>query len=207
VTPRQQRRAARARLAVLKREARARVSAMPEVQRARRKRARRRRALLTALLLLLLLFLRCDCEPGAPSSPEAVVLASVDAGVKAVPPRLVKRKPSTDRLASSARPPWELGAQRGPAWLDDFRMQVAARSPRLALCFTGADRPGALRWNVALNPESGATSDHLVEPIGSADLTGKQRECVLKTLSTPGYRIAEADRESVPSRVSLVIEF
>ena len=206
MTPRQRRREVRARFAQLKREAQARVSAMPEVKKARRKRAGRR-ALWSGLVLLLLLFLRCDCGPGGPAlAPEQPLALGVDAGGKQ-PPKLVKRKLSQDRLASSARPPWELGAQRSPAWLDDFRLQVAARSPRLAQCFTGADRPGALRWTVALNPENGATSDHLVEPIGAADLSQRQLDCVLKTLSNPGYRIAEADRESVPSRVSLVIEF
>ena len=91
--------------------------------------------------------------------------------------------------------------------LDDFRLQVAARSPRLALCFKGADRPGALRWNVALNPESGAVSDHVFEPVGAAELSPAQRECMQRTLSSPGYHVTQADRQSLSSRVSLVIEF
>lgn len=203
---RAQRRAVRARLEQLRRESRARVDALPAIQAARKKRARRR-TLASAVLLLLLLFLRCDCEPAPQPEPTATVPAGLDAGSKLPPSKPTKRLASNERLASSARRGYELGAGRSPAWLDDFRMQVAARSPRLALCFQGADRPGALRWSVALNPESGAVSDHLFEPIGAADLTTAQRDCVQKVVSSPVYRVAEADRQSVPGRVSLVIEF
>lgn len=206
MTQREQRRAARARLAGILREARARVDAMPEVQQARRRRARRL-ALLGALLLLLLVFVRCDCAPKPTPAPEEPSAGVVDAGIKTPPPKQVKRAPARDRIASSERPGYDPGAQRSPAWLDDFRLQVAARSPRLALCFTGADRPGALRWNVALNPESGAVSDHVFQPVGLADLTAKQRECLQRALSNPGYHVTQAERQSLPSRVSLVIEF
>jgi hypothetical protein len=205
-TRREQRRAVRKQLAQLKAEARARVDANPAVQKARRER-RARRTLSSAFLLLLLLFLRCDCT-GEPAPVDVEPVAEViDAGVKPKPRVPGKRKPSNDKLASTARPGFEGGKPQSPAWLDDFRMQVAARSPRLALCFKGADRPGALRWNVAVNPESGAVSDHLFEPIGAADLLATQRDCIQKVLSTPGYHVENAEKSSLPTRVSLVIEF
>lgn len=206
MTPREQRRAARARIAGLLREARARVDALPEVQRARRGRARRR-ALWAALLLLLLLFVRCDCAPEPAPAPEEPAAVVVDAGVKPPTPKQVKRAPSRDRIAASVRPGYEPGAQPSPAWLDDFRLQVAARSPRLAQCFKGTDRPGALRWTVALNAGSGAVSDHVFEPVGLADLSVAQRDCLQRTLSAPGYHVTPGDAQSLPARVSLVIEF
>ncbi len=206
MSARQRRRALRAQLDERLRAVRARIAALPAVQQARRRR-QRRRALSSAVLLLLLLFLRCDCGPGEAPAPVPPVVVVLDAGIKAPAVRVAKRPASNERLASSKRPGYDTGNQPTPAWLDDFRLQVAARSPRLALCFTGADRPGALRWNVALNPESGAVSDHLFEPVGPADLTTAQRDCLKKVLSNPSFHVAEADRRSVPPRVSLVIEF
>ena len=93
-------------------------------------------------------------------------------------------------MARQPRGKYQNEAQSSPSWLDEFRLQVAARSPRLAECFSGTDRPGALRWTTAVNEESGAVSDHGLELVGTgADLYGKQRECVLAVLSSPGYRL------------------
>jgi hypothetical protein len=209
VTPREQRREARARIKALVREARAQVDAMPLVQQARRRRSQRR-ALLGALILLLLIFVRCDCDPQPTPArtPGEVAVEVLDAGVKTPAPALLKRAPTKVRIAPSVRPGYQPGAQQAPSWLDDFRMQVAARSPRLALCFQGADRPGALRWSVALNPASGSVSDHNFEPVGGADLSTAQLTCLQRTLSEPGYRVTIQDGvQSLPARVSLVIEF
>jgi hypothetical protein len=196
---------ARQRLYALRVAARAKVEAVPAVQAARRRRQRRRRLIAAVVVVLLLLLVRCECGSAQPPPPVARVVESVDAGVtKAV---VGKRRPSVERLKASARPAYDTGTQRSPAWLDDFRMQVAARSPRLASCFQGEERAAALRWTVALNPESGAVSDHVFDAMGSADVSLAQRACVEKALSNPGYRIAEVDRGSVPGRVSLVIEF
>lgn len=209
MTARKQRRKARARVDALVREARAQVDAMPLVQQARRRRSQRR-ALLGALILLLLLFVRCDCapQPLSAQAPEEVAAEAVDAGVKAPAPALLKRAPTNARITPSVRPGYEAGAQQAPEWLNDFRMQVAARSPRLALCFQGADRPGALRWSVALNPGSGSVSDHVFEPVGVAELSTAQRTCLQRTLSQPGYQVTMQDGvQRLPARVSLVIEF
>jgi hypothetical protein len=213
VTSREQRREARTRVKALVREARAQVDAMPLVQQARRRRSQllaQRRALFGALILLLLLFVRCDCdrEPTPARAPGEVAAEVLDAGVKTPAPALLKRAPTKARIDPSVRPGYDPGAQQAPSWLDDFRMQVAARSPRLALCFQGADRPGALRWSVALNPASGSVSDHLFEPVGGADLSTAQLACLQRTLSVPGYRVTtQDDAQSLPARVSLVIEF
>lgn len=86
-------------------------------------------------------------------------------------------------------------------------MQVAARSPRLAQCFKGAERPGALRWDVALNPSSGAVSDQFLETVGAVELSAPQRECVERTLSNPGYHVSALPSEGLPTRVTLMIEF
>ncbi|WNG58351.1 hypothetical protein F0U59_29125 [Archangium gephyra] len=92
--------------------------------------------------------------------------------------------------------------------MDDFRIQVAARSPRLAQCFSGTERPGALRWTAAVNAASGSVSDHALEPVGTGgELSGKQRDCVQGVLSSPGYRLKPEQKQDLPGRVSIVIEF
>jgi hypothetical protein len=103
-------------------------------------------------------------------------------------------------------------ARGAPAWLEELRTQVSARSPRLARCFNGADRPGALRWTASLNPASGWVSEHELEPVGQAvDLSKAQRDCLVLGLSSPAYRLATqqaAPQAAVlPERISLVIEF
>ena len=127
--------------------------------------------------------------------------------VKPKPP--APKKPIVQKMQPQNRGEFEGAAPSTPPWLDDFRMQVSARSPRLADCFTGTDRPGALRWTTAVNPENGSVSDHSLEPIGgTADLLQDQRECLLKVLSSPVYKIPKQDAGNVlPSRVGIVIEF
>ena len=93
-------------------------------------------------------------------------------------------------------------------WLDAFRLQVSARSPRLAQCFVGADRPGRLRWRAAVEPGRGLVSDQEVEPLLIQDaLTTEQKDCVVAVLADPPYRLDPGDGPSTPSRVSMVIEF
>lgn len=202
---RAQRRAVREQLRQAGSRARAQVSAMPPVQRARRRR-RLRRAFWVAVLLLLLLLIRCDC--GAPSMMAAPD-AGVDAGVvAAVTPKPTKRAAvAAQRLASHQRRDWETGTQPGPSWLGAFRTQVAARSPRLATCFQGADRPGAIRWGVAVDPASGAVSDHQFEPMALGELSNAQRECLAKVLSEPKYRIEREAQTNLPLQVTLTLEF
>ena len=95
-----------------------------------------------------------------------------------------------------------------PVWLTALRIQVAARSPRLAECFEGTTQPGTLRWSVAIDPDHGVVSDPEVEPtLAGQDLSTAQRRCVLGVLSDPPYQLATGDEPATPARVALVIEF
>jgi hypothetical protein len=219
MTPRELRRAMRERrgklraeVSQLRRQARERADQNPAVRRERRRR-RTRRALLTAGLLLLLSLLRCDCGPEpVPPVPEVEVEVEVEPTpppvVKKPAPAKAKRPPLSAKTEAKPRNDFAGVGQPVPAWLDDFRLQVAARSARLAQCFTGSDRPGALRWSTSVNPENGAVSEHELEPVGqAAEIGGEQRACVLGVLSSPAYRLTEEQKQGLPKRISLVIEF
>ena len=107
------------------------------------------------------------------------------------------------------RPAFETEPLDPLPWLDDFRLQVAARSPRLAECFVGAERPGRLRWTGAVEPARGRISQQLVEPMLLGDeLSSAQQDCVAGVLAEPPYQLdAEGEGASTPTRVSLVVEF
>jgi hypothetical protein len=98
--------------------------------------------------------------------------------------------------------------QAAPGWVDDFRLQVAARSPRLAECFVGLDKPGALRWTAAVNAKSGAVADHQIESVPpSPELQRGQHDCVVRILSNPNYTLRALQEEALPKSIALVIEF
>ena len=204
-------RAQRKALKASQRDFRARVAAMPMVKAAKRRRSFTR-LLLAAVIALLLCFIRCDCDPGpAPKPLEA------DAGVtpveqkKPVAPAVKPVKPGglQGKVALAPRDGFDSNARTSPDWLDAFRLQVAARSPRLAECFQGTERPGALRWTCAVNPDSGAVSDQLFEPVGVVgELTKEQKACLTRVLSSPPYKVTAAQpNQALPNRVSMVIEF
>jgi hypothetical protein len=120
----------------------------------------------------------------------------------------VKRPALQGKVPEQPRPAFGPQNAGSPPWLDEFRMQVAARSPRLADCFTGVERPGALRWAAAVNPNGGSVSDHELEPVGvGTDLSADQRKCILGVLSSPKYQLTVPGTSGLPNRVSLVIEF
>jgi hypothetical protein len=178
------------------------------VKRARRAR-RLRRALLVAIALLLLSLIHCECGPEPAPEPHRV-----DAGTPTPPailkkaPRPVKPGPLLGTMARQPRPGFQGQGVATPPWLDEFRLQVSARSPRLAKCFVGAERPGALRWVCSVNASSGAVSDHELEPVGTGDeLTPAQVACLTAALSAPTYRLTQLTPADLPNRVSLVIEF
>lgn len=168
---------------------------------------RRRVAWLTLLLLLLLLLLlcsRCTCAPTPVGEPVAP------------PPAPIVEEPEPEPVPLPVRPPMERIDR--PAfdtepltplpWLDAFRMQVAARSPRLAECFVGAERPGRLRWSGAVEPSKGRISQQAIEPVRLEDvLTAEQRDCVAGVLEDPPYELPSDEAASTPTRVSLVVEF
>ncbi|HEX5751633.1 MAG TPA: hypothetical protein VFZ09_35755 [Archangium sp.] len=216
MTPRELRRELRQRkkelsrsVALMKRAARERVEQLPVVQREKRRR-RIRRAVTIAALLLLAMLVRCECAPPPPVPPPEPEVKPVPAEVtpkKPVPPAS-KPKASSERMERQRRGRYQNEAQTSPGWLDDFRLQVAARSPRLAQCFSGTERPGALRWTAAVNAASGSVSDHALELVGTGgELSGKQRDCVQGVLSSPGYRLKPEQKQDLPGRVSIVIEF
>ncbi|MES2639496.1 MAG: hypothetical protein V4850_08420 [Myxococcota bacterium] len=164
---------------------------------------KRDRPLRWPLLLLLLLLLLLVCTR-PPPPPEAAPLAAPAA---ATPAPAAPALP-TGRVARRDRPRFESPAPEPLPWLSSFRLQVAARSPRLAECFAGAPRPGALKWTAAVEPLHGRVSQHTVEPTLSSDeLSGTQRACVLAVLTEPPYRLEAGKSPSTPSRVGMVIEF
>lgn len=218
MTPRELRRAMRERrrelrrtVPKLRRQARAQAERIPAVQKEKGRKRRRRLMALMVLLLLALLLMRCECGPAPMISPKpepAPEVVPEEPEPKPVKKAAVKKKPLKATTKHQARAGYEETARAGPPWLEDFRLQVAARSQRLAQCFTGSERPGALRWTTAVNPESGAVADHEVEPVGpSAELSLEQRRCLVGVLSDPVYRLTDQQKQGLPSRISLVIEF
>ncbi|MFY0523579.1 hypothetical protein ACN28I_10485 [Archangium gephyra] len=198
-------------VALMRRAAHERMEQVPSVRREKRRR-RLRRAVTIATLLLLAMLMRCACEPPPPvppaPPPEPVVEPVPEVKPKKPAPPASKPTASSDRMGRQRRGSYQNEAQTSPGWLDDFRLQVAARSPRLARCFSGTERPGALRWTAAVNAASGSVSDHALEPVGmGGELSGKQRDCVLGVLSSPGYRLKPEQKQDLPGRVSIVIEF
>ncbi len=206
---REQRKQLRQKLPELKRQARARVDQNPMVRRERNRR-RIRRAVTAVILIILACLIRCDCGP-PPPLPEPVKIEQ--AAPPVVKPRVVvappmKKKPLRATMDANPRPQINGEARPPPTWIDEFRLEVSARSSRLSLCFTGSERPGALRWTSSVNPESGAVSDHELEPVGGSSEIGRdQRNCLIKALSDPPYKLTHPANEALPNRVSLVIEF
>jgi hypothetical protein len=167
-----------------------------------------RRWVLLALLLLLLMFLLRDCRCNEPPVEEPVAEGVAgEAGLPSEPPP-PPPAPLTGRVDRVDRPEFGTAAPAAIPWLDAFRLQVAARSPRLAECFVGAERPGTLKWSALVEPASGKVSDQTLEPTLLSDaLTVEQRDCALAVLSTPAYRLQGNDERSTPSRISMAIEF
>ncbi|MDY7226579.1 hypothetical protein [Hyalangium rubrum] len=215
MNPRELRKAMRQRRSELRKslrlagkQARERMEQLPEIRRARARR-RLRRALGVALLVLLASFVRCECEQPAPAEvPKVEAKGEVEIKEErpAQPPP--RRQPLLARVEPHDRASYQGPERASPDWIDEFRLQVAARSPRLAQCFAGSDRPGSLRWTASVNPRSGAVSDHELEPVGAgAGLRREQHECVVRALSSPPYKLTAPQGEALPQRVSLVIEF
>jgi hypothetical protein len=209
MTPSDLRRAMRQRKRELRRSVALQMERNPAIRRQRNRR-RIRRGIGLALLLVLASFINCQCDeaqaPRSERAPEVSVKVEPTKKVKA--PTNAGQKPLRGELGRQPRAELHSEGIPPPSWLEEFRIQVAARSPRLARCFRGTDRPGALRWSAAVNAESGTVSDHALEPVGPGGLVDNaQRQCVLNALSSPGYRLKAGNARALPERVSIVIEF
>lgn len=191
------------------------------LEEARARRAARRNrvvAVVVAVLALLWLLRRCEDEPAAPVVvAEAPVCPTVPecptgpAKPKPKPkPKSSSKPPRTDVTVAQPRDLFAVPQLRTPPWLTALRLQVSARSLALARCFTGAERPGALRLTASVTPSSGLLADVVLESlVGAPPLSEAQRQCATATLSQPPYRLpVEGERDvDVATRVSLVLEF
>ncbi len=165
--------------------------------------------LVLVIVLLLALFRECACAP--PPEPAHVCEPCPEGPVEIGPPIEVPPGPPPPikgRIKRKPRPSFEGQPPPVLPWIAAFRMQVAARSPRLAECFVGTERPGRLKWTTSVEPNKGLVGEHTLEPMLLTDELGrKERECVLEVLSNPAYRLDAGEERSTPSRVGLVIEF
>lgn len=173
---------------------------------ARAARARRRRILLLILLLLLLLT-RCMADEalptlrlgvGAPPSKPAVVASQAPPSRAPAPAKKPRRR--LKRIKTPARERWQTPPPRPAPWLATFRMQVSARSPRLARCFEGQREPGALRWQATVDPATGGVSDQRFD----TRLAAPTDRCLRAVLADPPYRLT-GGAGAVP--ITLLIEF
>ncbi len=179
----------------------------------RRRRAalprRRRRWWLLGIALLLLLLLLRDCSCNEPEVAPLVVESEPAEPVQEIEP-VVQDAPivHSGRIARRNRPAYESKVLDPLPWLASFRLQVSARSVRLAECFVGAPRPGTLKWTASVEPAQGRVSDQTIEPtLQSDELTRQQRACVFGVLSEPVYQLESDGERSTPARVGMVIEF
>lgn len=163
------------------------------------------------LLLLLLLLIRCEEEPPPPPSPGVAAPGSKSvktaASVPSAAPVKNRAKPRRARLRGikvKKRRTFEKAPPKPATWLPAFRLQVAARSPRMARCFEGQPEPGAIEWTTGVDPETGVTADHAFEVIGGGLVLGKEmKRCLTAVLTTPPYGL----RGEGAARVTLLIEF
>ena len=171
------------------------------------------------MLLFYFMLRQCNC---AETPPPPVELAPVEpapgvflldaapvAPLPAVkPPHVAKAPRHRGRMKPRSRPRYRNKAPSPQSWLPEFRLQVAARGPRLSRCFEGAERPGALKWTATVDTARGIVSDHHFEAVlTGATLSKTLRACLVHALSTPPYGLSTEDGRSSPSRVSIVIEF
>ena len=171
----------------------------------RKERHRRRLVALLLLILLLALLPDCDCSEPEPE-PEPIPPSLLGEGaVEDEDPPPVSLG---GRIRRQDRPEFASPAPAPLPWLDAFRMQVAARSPRLATCFVGVSQPGTLKWTTSVEPMTGQVSEHELEPtLLSEPLTRRQKACIIDVLSEPTYQLQANGERSTPSRVGMVLEF
>jgi hypothetical protein len=182
--------------------------------------ARRRRVAVTIALVLLVLWLWRRCDEPPHTAPALIAEAPVCPAVPECPtspdkppkkkPSSTKRPPRRDVTAAQPRDLFAVAQLRTPPWLAALRMQVSARSLALSGCFTGAEKPGAIRLIATVTPSSGLLADIVLEPLADGPaLVDAQRRCLIQTLTTPAYWLPiEGERDvDLATRVSLILEF
>ena len=216
----------KARKAEAKTELAAQRTALRAELRSRRRAAAnlRGRLVLLAVLILLWACLRsCDCSqpPSPPAPPLPPPVTPVDEAPEPENPEpeleTAKKKPKakpkkkkryTGRIKPRDRARFTIKEPDRQTWLTSFRLQVGARSPRLAECFEGVDNPGAIKWSATMDITKGLVSDHVFEPaLQGHGLSKIQKACLATVLSTPVYGFPKPTKGLTTSRVSMVIEF
>lgn len=205
-TLRAQRKDLRRRMIAKRRELAQRLAALPAVQ---KRKARQRRIWAALLLLILLCLSRCICDSVNPPPPRKGAQGAVVKVKSTMNPQPKRGAERPVKIAKRLRTPYKADDALEPPWVEAFRLQVAARSQRLAQCFVGTSKPGAIRWTASLTPETGAVFDHRIEPMPPAeDLTREQQTCLVEVLAKPGYqKLATTHVGALPETVSLVLEF
>ncbi len=164
--------------------------------------ARRRNCAILAILLLLILWPCCSALDVVPEAGPGTESPGAQ-GVEATPDA-----PLSGRIPRKDRPAFVNNAPESLLWVASFRLQVAARGARLAQCFVGAERPGAIKWTASVEPVSGRVSDHVLEPAHESEpLTAEQKGCVIAVVSDPPYRLEGGGVRATPQRVAVAIEF
>ncbi len=200
---RQQARAAKARLAADKERWQQNPAVAAALARKKARRRRRQLAALLVLLLLLLLRFDCDCAGAPPPVGPTVEVVAVEP-----PPPIPDKPPLKGKLKPKKRPPVEVKPPAPPSWLDQFRLQVAARSPTLSACFNGTEKPGAMRYSGLVHARTGKVSESEVEPVfRGVSLTESQHACLIQGLTAKRYVLDEPDPDAPARRVSLIFEF
>ncbi len=163
-------------------------------------------------MLIWALLRSCDCsEPPSEvtSTPPAVTIDVPESQPKeVVTPKNTTKKRFKGRISTRLRARYDGEAPAQQTWLTVFRMQVAARSPRLASCFEGIETPGAMKWTATIHLKKGTISDHDFEPVlDGASLSAPLKACLANVLSKPSYRLTVPSTATRSSRVAMVIEF
>jgi hypothetical protein len=177
----------------------------------RKRKQRQRRLFLLLLLLLLLLLIRCECEEEPALPPVVDIDDDPEPEVKKKPSAKKRRKPKAKlegEIDGSDRDEMQIEQLGPPSWLPQFRLQVAARSPRLAACFIGSEKPGALRWSALVHAQSGRVTESEIEPVfRGSGIDNRQHACLVKGLTEPKFLLDEPDPDAAARRVSLIFEF
>ena len=164
-------------------------------------------ALSLLALLLALISKECNCETQQRTSAP-VPAPPFTKSPKPSQPKTKTRAQPKGRLETRIRPTYKSLPPKPQHWVANFKLQVAARSPRLATCFEGSEQPGALKWIATIAPAQGEVLNQDFETfLGAIEISKQQRACLEQVLKSPAYRLPKAKANSPSSRIGIVIEF